>query len=54
MIDECTHLSNNNYDNYKDAYIICAGTILGTYEGIIKYTKYLNCQWSRSFKCLCI
>lgn len=39
-IDECKHLSENNYDNYKDNYVVCAGTILGSYEGIIKYLEF--------------
>tara|TARA_B100001287_G_scaffold138453_2_gene116589 strand:+ start:75 stop:851 length:777 start_codon:yes stop_codon:yes gene_type:complete len=39
-INECKHLSKNNYENYKDNYIVCAGTILGTYDGIIKYLKF--------------
>ena len=39
-IDECKHLSKNNYDNYKYKYIVCAGTILGSYYGIIKYLEF--------------
>ena len=39
-IDECIHLSENNYDNYKDKYVVCAGTILGSYDGIIKYLDF--------------
>jgi hypothetical protein len=39
-IDECKHLSKNNYDNYKNKYVVCAGTILGSYDGIIKYLEF--------------
>jgi hypothetical protein len=39
-IDECKHLSKNNYDNYKNKYVVCAGTILGNYDGIIKYLEF--------------
>ena len=39
-INECNHLSENNYNNYKDKYIVCAGTILGSYPGIIKYLEF--------------
>lgn len=39
-IHQCNHLSENNYDNYKYKYIVCAGTILGSYDGIIKYLKF--------------
>jgi len=38
-LNECKHLFNN-YDNYKDKYVICAGTILGTYHGIKKYLDF--------------
>ena len=41
-IDECNHLSENNYDNYKHKYVICAGTILGSYIGIIKYLNFFK------------
>jgi hypothetical protein len=44
-ISECNHLSENNYHNYKDKYVVCAGTILGNYDGIIKYLEfYKNIQ----------
>jgi len=39
-IDECNHLSENNYNNYKNKYVVCAGTILGNYDGIIKYLEF--------------
>lgn len=44
-INECNHLSENNYDNYKNKCVVCAGTILGNYYGIIKYLEfYINVQ----------
>jgi hypothetical protein len=39
-INECNHLSENNRDNYKYKYVVCAGTILGSYSGIIKYLEF--------------
>jgi len=39
-ISECNHLENIHYENYIDSNIICAGTILGTYEGIKKYLDF--------------
>jgi len=39
-INECNHLSENNYNNYKYKYVVCAGTILGSYNGIIKYLEF--------------
>jgi hypothetical protein len=39
-IYQCNHLSENNYDNYKNKNVVCAGTILGSYDGIIKYLEY--------------
>jgi hypothetical protein len=44
-IDECRHLPDINYDNYINKYVVCAGTILGSYNGIIKYLDfYKNIQ----------
>ena len=44
-INECNHLSINDYENYKNKYVICAGTILGNYDGIIKYLYFfINVQ----------
>lgn len=44
-IDECKFLSENNYENYKNKNIVCAGTILGNYRGIIKFLDfYKNVQ----------
>jgi hypothetical protein len=44
-INECNHLSENNYANYNNKYIVCAGTILGNYNGIIKFLDfYKNIQ----------
>jgi hypothetical protein len=39
-IDECNHLSENDYNNYQCKYVVCAGTILGSYDGIIKYLDF--------------
>lgn len=39
-IQQCNHLSENNYDNYKCKNVVCAGTILGSYDGIIKYLEF--------------
>ena len=39
-INECKHLHKNNYDNYKNKHVVCAGTILGNYQGIIKYLEF--------------
>jgi hypothetical protein len=39
-INNCKHLSNNNYINYVNKYIVCAGTILGTYNGIVNYLMF--------------
>lgn len=40
-IYECTNpVIVNNYDNYEGKYVICAGTILGTYTGIQKYLDF--------------
>ena len=36
-INKSIHLSKNNY---KNKYVICAGTILGNYNGIIKYLEF--------------
>jgi len=45
MIGECSHLPENNNDNYNNAYVICAGTILGNYHGLLKYLEYyINVQ----------
>ena len=45
MIGECSHLPENNNDIYNNAYVICAGTILGNYDGILKYLEYyINVQ----------
>jgi hypothetical protein len=44
-IDECKHLYKNNYESYKNNYVVCAGTILGNYNGILKYLDfYTNVQ----------
>jgi hypothetical protein len=44
-IKQCRHLAENNFDNYKHKHIVCAGTILGSYHGIIKYLDfYKNIQ----------
>jgi len=44
-VNDFKYLSENNYDNYINRYIICAGTILGNYNGIIKYLDfYKNTQ----------
>jgi hypothetical protein len=44
-ISECNYLFANNYSIFQDKYIICAGTILGNYNGIIKYLDfYKNIQ----------
>jgi len=41
-INECKHFSKSDY---KNKYVICAGTILGNYNGIIKYLDfYKNIQ----------
>lgn len=46
-IDECTNIKHN-YDNYQDKHIVCAGTILGSNEGIQKYLDfYINAQRSK-------
>lgn len=43
-ISTCNHL-NNNYNNYLNQYIVCAGTILGSYEGILNFLNfYINAQ----------
>jgi hypothetical protein len=39
-ISECIHLNNNRYENYIDKYVVCAGTILGSYVGIMKYLDF--------------
>jgi hypothetical protein len=45
LINDFKHLPENNYDNYKNKYVVCAGTILGQYDGIIKYLDfYKNIQ----------
>jgi hypothetical protein len=38
-INECSHIKQNNAI-YKDKYIICAGTILGTYNAIMDYLQF--------------
>jgi hypothetical protein len=50
-IDECNHLSKNNYDNYKNRYVVCAGTILGNYDGIIKYLEFYKDSQNIKFVC---
>uniref|UniRef100_A0A6C0ERT4 Nucleotide-diphospho-sugar transferase domain-containing protein n=1 Tax=viral metagenome TaxID=1070528 RepID=A0A6C0ERT4_9ZZZZ len=42
---ESNHLSENNYESYKHNNVVCAGTILGSYLGIVKYLDfYKNTQ----------
>ena len=43
----CNHLFGNNYDNYIynydnyiNKYVVCAGTILGSHDGIINFLKF--------------
>jgi len=38
-IRESDHIYNN-LDHYNNQYIVCAGTILGTYQGILKYLDF--------------
>jgi hypothetical protein len=50
-IDQCTLLTKTNYNNYINKYVVCAGTILGNYNGIIKfldfYKKIQNNQYNK-------
>jgi hypothetical protein len=39
-IDKCKYLNGHNYNNYKNKNIVCAGTILGSYDGIIEFLKF--------------
>jgi hypothetical protein len=42
-IDEINVLLNqNNNENYINKNIICAGTIIGSYDGILKYLNYFS------------
>jgi hypothetical protein len=39
-INYCNHLPGFNPENFKDQYVTCAGTILGTYFGIKNYLDF--------------
>ena len=41
-IKECLHLPNMNLDIFKDKHVICAGTILGKYDTILKYLEFYD------------
>jgi hypothetical protein len=44
-INESHYLTGKDYSIYNNQHVICAGTILGNYDGIIKFLEfYINVQ----------
>jgi len=41
-INQCNHLSKNNYGSYINKYVVCAGTILGTYNGVVNFMEFFS------------
>jgi hypothetical protein len=41
-IQECNPFDGNHPENYIDQYVVCAGTILGTYQGIQNYLQFYS------------